>query len=86
MNTQTQTQAPFTSRLEARVGELVDRAASVAPGKENSTWMRWVLVAVGLFFLWRIGRFAKSVFWTLFGIGVAFWWTGGAVWFFQHVQ
>ena len=45
-----------------------------------------LLLAVAVFVLWRIGRGAKKLFWSLFGIGMALWWSGGAVWFFRHVN
>jgi len=86
MNTQTQSRPVFAEQLQGKVGELMDRVTSEAPGAERSRLLRWLLVAVAVFVLWRIGRGAKKLFWSLFGIGMALWWSGGAVWFFRHVN
>lgn len=84
MNTQTQSRTPFADQLQAKVGELMDRVTSEAPSVERSRLMRWLLVAVAVFVLWRMGRSVKKLLWSLFGIGMALWWSGGAVWFFHH--
>ena len=77
MYSQTRSHAAFADTLQARVGELIDRAATTAPGAERSRLLRWLLVAVAVFVLWRIGRGAKKLFWTMFGIAMALWWSGG---------
>lgn len=76
MYSQTRTHAAFTDTLQARVGELVGRAAAAAPGAERSRLLRWLLVALAVFVLWRVGRGAKKLFWTLFGIAMALYWSG----------
>lgn len=83
MYTQTKPQAVFADTLQAKVGELVDRVTAAAPGAERSRLLRWLLVAVAVFVLWRAGRSLKKLFWTLFGIGMALWWSGG-LWFFSR--
>lgn len=80
MHTQTRSHAAFTDQLQAKVGELVERAASAAPGPERSRLLRWLLAAGAVFLLWRLGRGMKKLFWTLFGIGMALYWTGAAGW------
>lgn len=66
--------------LQAKVGELMERAVAAAPGAERSRLLRWLLVAVALFLLWRVGRGMRKLFWSLFGIGMALWWSGAAWW------
>lgn len=80
MYSQTQSHAAFTDTLQAKVGELVECAATVAPGAERSRLLRWLMVAVALFVLWRVGRGLKKLFWAMFGIAMALWWGGGAAW------
>ena len=43
-------------------------------------YLIWLLVGGALFLLWRVGRSAKKLFWTLFGIGMALYWSGAAGW------
>lgn len=49
------------------------------PAQSVRGLLRWLLLAVAVFVLWRIGRGAKKLVWSLFGIGMALWWSGGAV-------
>ena len=83
MQTQTKSNALFGDNLQATVGQLVERVAVAAPGAERSRWVRWLLVAVAVFVLWRMGRGFKKLFWALFGIGMALYWSGGAWWLFR---
>ena len=83
MQTQTRSRTAFADQLQASVGELVERAARAAPGPERSRLLRWLLVGGAVFLLWRMGRGAKKLFWTLFGIGMALYWSGGAWWLFR---
>ncbi len=80
MQTQTRSRTAFADQLQASVGELVERAASAAPGPERSRLLRWLLVGGAVFLLWRAARSAKKLFWTLFGIGMALYWSGAAGW------
>ena len=80
MYSQTKPHAAFADTLQARVGELVARAAAAAPGAERSRRLRWLLVAAAGFVPWRIGRGAMKLFWAMLGIAMALWWSGGA-WF-----
>lgn len=80
MFSQTKPNPVFAETLQAKVGELVDRAAAAAPGPERSRLLRWLLVAGAAFLLWRLARGAKKLFWMLFGIGMALYWTGAAGW------
>ena len=77
MQTQTKSNALFGDNLQATVGQLVERVAVAAPGAERSRWVRWLLVAAAVFVLWRVGRGFKKLFWALFGIAMAVWWSGG---------
>jgi len=83
MYTQTQPRTAFAEQLQAKVGELVERAASATPGPERSRLLRWLLVVAAVFVLWRVGRSAKKLFWALFGIGMALYWSGGVWWLFR---
>ncbi len=76
MYSQTKPHAAFADTLQAKIGELVERAATAAPGAERSRLLRWLLVAAA----GRVGRGAKKLFWAMFGIAMALWWSGGA-WF-----
>ena len=80
MFSQTKPNPVFAETLQAKVGELVELAATAAPGAERSRLLRWLLVAAAVFVLWRVGRGAKKLFWALFGIGMALYWTGAAGW------
>ena len=80
MYTQTHARNAFADQLQAKVGELVERAASATPGPERSRLLRWLLVAAAVFVLWRVGRSARKLFWALFGIGMALYWSGAAGW------
>lgn len=84
MYTQTKPHAVFNESLQASLGQLVERVAVAAPGAERSRLFRWLLVAVAIFALWRFGRGLKKLFWAMFGIAMAFWWSGGALWFFSR--
>ena len=86
MYSQSKQHVAFHDTLQAGVGQLVERVVAAEPGAERSRLLRWLLLAVAVFVLWRIGRGAKKLVWSLFGIGMALWWSGGAVWFFRHVN
>lgn len=81
---QTHTAEPLVSALatplQAKVGEWLERAATAAPGAERSRLLRWLLVAAAVFLLWRVGRGLRKLFWSLFWIGMALWWSGAAWW------
>lgn len=77
MHTQTEHRSVFTEQLQVKVGELVERAATAVPGAERSRLLRWLLVIAAAFVLWRVGRGLKKLFWMLFGLGMAIYWTGG---------
>ena len=83
MYSQTKPHAAFADTLQAKVGELVERAAAAAPGAERSRLLRWLLVAAAVFVLWRLGRGAKRVFWRLFAVAMVLWWSGGAGFLFR---
>ncbi|WP_028838873.1 hypothetical protein [Thermomonas fusca] len=80
MQTQTRSRTAFADQLQASVGELVERAASAAPGPERSRLLRWLLVGGAVFLLWRVERSARKLLWTMFGIGMALYWSGAAGW------
>ena len=75
MNTLTDTRferSAFQTTLQNSVGQLLERAVA-APG---SRWLRWLLAAAAVFVAWRMWRGFKSLFWTAFRLGMAFYWTG----------
>jgi hypothetical protein len=76
MHSQTQSHAAFADTLQAKLGELVERAAVAAPGAERSRLLRWLLVAAAVFVAWRMARGARKLLWTLFGIAMALYWSG----------
>ena len=44
--------------------------------------LRWLLAIGAIFLAWKALRGLKSIFWTLFGLGMAVFWTGlWRVWF-----
>lgn len=77
MNTDTRT--PWRDTLETTAGQLVERvserAFAAASGAEPSRLWRWVLAAIGLFFAWKMLHGLKKVFWAIFGIGMALFWS-----------
>lgn len=79
MNTRTDTRfagSPLRTTLQNSIGELVERAVAAPAGAQRSRWLRWLLAAAAIFVAWRMWRGAKSLFWTAFGLGMAFYWTG----------
>jgi hypothetical protein len=76
MHSQTQSHAAFADTLQAKLGELVERATVAAPGAERSRLLRWLLVAAAVFLVWRMARGARKLLWTLFGIAMALYWSG----------
>lgn len=78
MNTRTDT--PFQTTLETAVqgavGQLVARATAPADGAGRSTGWRWALAIVAVFVAWKTWRGFKSLFWTVFGLAMAVYWTG----------
>lgn len=81
MNTQTQTRtvfenSPFGSAMHTVAGQLVERAATVSTEGRGSQVLRWLLAIGAIFLVWKALRGLKSIFWTLFGLGMAVYWTG----------
>ncbi len=79
MNTRTDTRferSQFQTSLQNSVGQLVERAAAAPAGAERSQLLRWLLAAATVFIAWRMWRGVKSLFWTVFGLGMALYWTG----------
>jgi hypothetical protein len=73
----TRTDSRFHSTLQNSVGELVERAVAAPAGAERSRLLRWLLATAAVFVAWRLWRGFKSLFWTLFGLAMAFYWSGG---------
>lgn len=80
MISQAHPQSAFADGLQAKVGELLERATAAAPGAERSRLLRWLLVIAAVFVLWRVSRGAKKLFWTCFGLANALYWSGGLAW------
>ncbi|MBX3713840.1 MAG: hypothetical protein KF800_17915 [Lysobacter sp.] len=81
MNTQTQPRAvfenmPFGRVLHTVAGQLVERATTVSTEGRGSQVLRWLLAIGAIFLAWRALRALKSIFWTLFGLGMMVYWTG----------
>lgn len=80
MQTHFKPQTFFAGTLQAQAGELMQRVTTSAPGAERSRLLRWLLVGGALFMLWRVGRSVKKLFWALFGVGMALYWSGALWW------
>jgi len=78
MNVRTDT--PFQASLEqtvhGAVGRLIERATTEPVGAGRTPWLRWLLAIAAVFLAWKVWRGFKSMFWTLFGLGMAAYWTG----------
>ena len=81
MQAQAKTRFAFNETLQATVGQLVERAAAAPAGVERSRLVRWLVLAGVLFLAWRFVKGLKGLFWTIFGLGMAFWWSGGWLFF-----
>jgi hypothetical protein len=64
------------SSFQTTVERLAGRAASTANTAERSQWLRWLLAAGAAFLLWKAWRGFKSLFWTIFGLSMALYWSG----------
>ena len=64
------------SSFQSTVERLAERAASSASATERSQWLRWLLAAGAVFLVWKAWRGFKSLFWTVFGLGMALYWSG----------
>lgn len=76
MSSQANFQTAFVDRLQSTTGELLDRASKAEGGERTRVW-QWLLAAAALFLVWRMGRSMKKLFWTLFGVAMAVYWSGG---------
>jgi hypothetical protein len=65
-----------SSSSHVAVEGLADRTSTAASADEGSNLQRWLLAAVAVFLIWRVWRGFKSLFWTLFGLGMAIFWSG----------
>jgi len=61
--------------FQSAITRLVERA-SATPAGERSHLLGWLLAAGALFLVWRAWRGFKSLFWTVFGLGMALYWSG----------
>ncbi len=80
MTVQTRVEPILAQAFQTKVGELLERAVAAPAGADRSRLVRWLLVAAAVFVTWRMWRGAKQLFWTVFGIGMAIFWTGGFWW------
>ncbi len=80
MNTQTRT--PFETSLHSVAGQLVERAAALPADAGRPQVLRWLLAIGALFLAWRMWRGLRSLLWTMFGIGMMLYFTGGWRWIF----
>jgi hypothetical protein len=79
MNTRTAIPSPIETALHAAVGQLVERAtaapATAADGR-RTPWLRWLVALGAVFLAWKAWRGLRSLFWTVFGLGMALFWSG----------
>ena len=76
MNAQTQTRTVFENTLHTVAGQLVERATTVSTEGKAPQVVRWLLAIGAIFLAWKALRGLKSIFWTLFGLGMMVYWTG----------
>ena len=74
MNAQTRT--VFENTLHTVAGPLVERAATVSTEGKGPQVLRWLLAIGAIFLAWKALRGLKTIFWTLFGLGMMVYWTG----------
>lgn len=65
-----------SSSFQSTVERLAERAVSAASASERAQWLRWLLAAGAVFLLWKAWRGLTSLFWTVFGLAMAFGWSG----------
>jgi hypothetical protein len=78
----------MTTRIDASIGSTLETAAHGAIGRlleragaepsttDRATGWRWLLAIAAAFVLWKAWRGFKSLFWTVFGLAMAVYWTG----------
>ena len=49
-------------------------------GRDHRTLIHAFVAGGGLFLLWRMARAVGTVFWTVFGLALAVFWTGAWRW------
>ncbi len=79
MNIRPAAPSPIETALHAVVGQLVERAtaAPVSAAEGSRTpWLRWLVALAALFLAWKACRGLRSLFWTVFGLGMALFWSG----------
>lgn len=64
------------SSFQSTVERLAELAASAASATERSQLLRCLLAAGAVFLLWKAWRGLKSLFWTIFGLSMALYWSG----------
>lgn len=74
MNTASETLS--ASPLLSTVERLAERATTAASAAERSSLLRWLLVACAVLLAWNVWRGFKSLFWTVFGLAIAVFWSG----------
>jgi hypothetical protein len=70
------TQTRPSPSFQRAVERLAERATSATSATERSQWLRWLLAAGAVFLIWKVWRGFKSLFWTVFGLGMALYWSG----------
>ena len=77
MYTQTQDRSRLQETLRDGAARVIDQVARIPADTSQPRLLRWLLVAGLLFLAWRFAKGLKTLFWTVFGLAMAFWWTGG---------
>lgn len=75
MNATTESQAPIEHSLQAAFARLIERAIAKLEGTTPGQVLRWLPVLVAVSLGWRLVRSFRTIFWSLFGLGMALWWT-----------
>ena len=62
--------------FQSAIARLAERASSATSAGERSHLLGWLLAAGAVFLVRRAWRRLKSLFWTVFGLSMALYWSG----------
>lgn len=66
--------AAIDRTLHATFARLIDRTTEKVGNTTSGQALRWLLALAALYLGWRLVRSFRTVFWTIFGLGMALWW------------
>lgn len=65
-----------SSSFQSAIERFVERMSSATSASERSHLLHWLLAAGAMLLVWRAWRGFTSLFWTVFGLDMAFYWSG----------